>query len=88
MKYSYKNAKLVWKKDYGDDEYTEDICLWINDNPSSICISGAEMGWYGVLYCNDKQLAIGDTRRELKEMLFEDFVEYLHKEIDLYSDLN
>lgn len=73
--------KLRWKRDYGDGEITDDVVLWINDEPTDISISGAEGGYYGILYYGSQQLAIADTRKELKKILFEEFKDIVDSEI-------
>lgn len=72
-----------WRKDYGDGECTEDAVLWYKGNPTTIVISGAECGEYGVLFLGDKKVYMADTRKELKEFFWEDVncQAYLKKEI-------
>jgi len=75
----YLGKTLTWKKDYGDGEITDDAVLWVNKEPTEIVISGAECGWYGVLYYGNTKLYIADTRKELKEALFTEFKDILNK---------
>lgn len=79
----YNGSKLTWKKDYGDGEITDDAVLWINGQPSTIVISGAESGWYGTLYIGDREVAIADTRKELKDILFQEHTKELEEQIKL-----
>lgn len=87
MKKKEKKVTLTWKRDYGDGMDTDDSVLWINGNPSNIIISGVDGGCL-YLYINEKEMAIGETRKELKLMLEEDFKELLEKEIKSLTDLD
>ena len=81
----FEDLKLRWKKDDGSGEETDDITLWVNGNPSRICISGAIAGDYGVLFIGDRKVEIGDTRTELKKTCLENYKEAILEEARAYG---
>ena len=60
--------KLTWKRNYGDNELTDDTVLWVDDQPSKYVISGGN--GYQVLYSGHQWIYMGDTRKECKNYLY------------------
>ena len=55
---------LVWKKDYGTGEETDDSVLWVNGKPTDTVISGWNGCWF--LMKGNTTLYTGATKKECK----------------------
>ena len=59
--------EIRWKKDYGDGEYTEDVVLWLDDNPTKSYI--CDCGGFKSVFVDGVEIAMVNTFKEGKEVI-------------------